>query len=453
MATFVIAKDGTRLMPTTNIKKVRTLLKKKRAVVYCYDPFTIQLTYEGTKHVQPMELTQDAGYQHIGVSVKSEKHEYVSEQYDLLPDEPERHNDRRKYRRSRRSRKRYRKPRFDNRAIPKGWLPPSLEHKEQLHVQIFDKYNAVAPISQVVVEVAQFDTQLLEAIEAGKPLPEGKDYQRGEQYGYDTLREAVFSRDKYTCLCCGRNAFKDGAILRMHHIGFQTGDRSNRMGNLASVCTKCHTARNHKPGGKLYGWKPKLTGFKGAAFMNAVKFQICEALRMKHPDVAVTFGARTKRARLYRQLAKSHTNDAYCIGSYRPRHRSRPTVYAKRRRNNRCLEKFYDAKYVDTRDETVKSGAQLSCGRTNRSTPRSNPLNERIYRGEKKSKGRRSIRRRRYSLRPYDIVQVNGRRCTVKGVQNKGAYVALSDGTVVSIAKVKAIRHIGGWSKETTKPA
>src|SRR5699024_7284671 len=62
-------------------------------------------------------------------SVKSEKHEYLGLQADLLPDETERHNARRKYRRTRRNRKCYRKPRFNNRKREKGWLAPSIRHK------------------------------------------------------------------------------------------------------------------------------------------------------------------------------------------------------------------------------------------------------------------------------------------------------------------------------------
>jgi hypothetical protein len=107
MTTHVIAKDGTKLMPTTNVKKVRNLLRSKRAVICKYDPFTIQLQYESTKNVQDIEFKEDAGYQHIGVSLTSQKHEYVSEQRDMLKDEVEHHKACAKYRRARRNRRRY----------------------------------------------------------------------------------------------------------------------------------------------------------------------------------------------------------------------------------------------------------------------------------------------------------------------------------------------------------
>ena len=75
MITFVIAEDGTKLMPTTNVKKVRRLLRTGRAVIYKHEPFTIKLCYKATTYTQPIEFKQDAGYQHIGVSVASQKHE------------------------------------------------------------------------------------------------------------------------------------------------------------------------------------------------------------------------------------------------------------------------------------------------------------------------------------------------------------------------------------------
>lgn len=89
MTVFVISKDGKPLMPTSRFGKVRHMIKDGRAVVYCRNPFTIQLTYDTTDYTQPIEICQDTGYQHIGVSVKSESAEYVSAQYDLLKGEKE----------------------------------------------------------------------------------------------------------------------------------------------------------------------------------------------------------------------------------------------------------------------------------------------------------------------------------------------------------------------------
>lgn len=38
------------------------------------------------------------------------------------------------------------------------------------------------PITEIHIETAEFDTQRLKAMENGKPLPVGEDYQKGEMY-------------------------------------------------------------------------------------------------------------------------------------------------------------------------------------------------------------------------------------------------------------------------------
>ena len=136
---------------------------------------------------------------------------------------------------------------------------------------------------------------------------------------------------------------------------------------------------------------------------------------------------------------------AYCIGSMRPKNRTKTTYFEKRRRNNRMLEKFYDAKYVDIRDGKTKKAAELGCNRTNRSVPRSNPQNERIFRREKISKGRRSIRTQRYLYQPGDIVIFDGKKRVVKGTHNKGASVQLIGGGDISPRKIRLHHHVGGW--------
>ena len=396
-------------MPCLNPKKVRKLLKTKRAEIYCYEPFTIRLLYETTTFVQPVEFKMDTGYQNIGISITSNKHEYVSEERRLLKDETERHNDRRKHRRTRRNRKRYRKPRFNNRtkSKQKGWLAPSLRNKKEQHILVFERYNQICPITDVIVEIAQFDTHMLQAMEEGKPAPVGIEYQFGPLYQHDTLREAVFARDDYTCTCCKKHAIRDNLVLCMHHRGYWKGDRSNRMNNLATVCTKCHTPKNHQPDGRLYGLGPVTKTFRGAAFMNAVRYQIYEAFKSIHDNVVITYGSVTKRKRLNHNLTKTHANDAYCMGTFQPKHRCQTSIYQKRRRNNRILEKFYDAKYIDTRDGVKRTGKELGCQRTNRRAPRNTDKNLRIYHGEKISKGRRVIRRRRYSLQPHSNQFIN----------------------------------------------
>ena len=451
MTVFVIGKNGERLMPTSRLGKVRHMIKDGRAVIYCHNPFTIQLTYDTTGYTQPIEICEDTGYQHVGISVKSETAEYVSAQYDLLEHEKENYDDCRKYRRTRRNRKRYRAPRFNNRRASKkeGWLAPSLRNKANRHVDLIQKYVKVAPITSITVELGQFDTQVLKAVTEGKPVQEGLDYQHGPQYGIDTLREAVFQRDNHTCIFCGRG-LKNGAILHIHHVYFWRGQHGNSLDELATCCEKCHTPKNHREGGKLWGYNKKLPRYNGAAFMNIVRWYIYNQVKDLNPgiDIHVTYGAATKRSRLDLGLEKAHVNDAYSMGLFHPANRAAKELFVKRRRNNRCLEKFYDVKYIDARDGKIKSGSQLGCERTNRREPRISDKNLRIFRRAKKSKGHRSIRRQRYGIRPGDIILCNNKKIPATGVHCNGTRV-LVGGKSYKLDQMEVVRHIGGWEKLT----
>ena len=158
----VVGNTGIPLMPVSPYR-ARILVDKGRATVYCRNPYTIQMLDRKTGDTQPIELKMDTGYQHIGLSICTEKKELVSVQFDLLTDETERHNDCRKYRRSRRNRKtRYRKPRFNNRKglIAKDGFAPSIRNKRDRHIDILECYARVMPITEAYIEMGQFDTQV-----------------------------------------------------------------------------------------------------------------------------------------------------------------------------------------------------------------------------------------------------------------------------------------------------
>lgn len=451
----VISVNGIRLIPTHE-SHARRLLKKGLAKIYRYRPFAIQLLYESTTETQPVEYKTDTGYQHVGISICSEKHEFVNEQRDLLADEIEKYNDCRKYRRTRRNRLRYRESRFDNRKKPEGWLPPSTRNRMDTQLKLFDMYNSVYPITSAVFEMGKFDIQALKAIEDGSPLPEGVDYQHGEQYGYETLRQAVFTRDKFTCQCCGRS-IKDNAILHEHHVGFWKGDRTNRMSNLMTVCEKCHTSANHQKNGKLYGIEPKLGTLKEATFMNVIRWQFYNRLKEAFPDVdiKITYGSMTSIKRKQLHITKTHANDAYAMGEFHPKHRAHMKTHQKVRRNSRVLEKFYDAKYIDSRTCKKASGKDLSCNRIKRKFPRNNPENLRMFHGKKLSKGQRRIRTSRYKTKSGDIIQTPYGIKECKGVLNNGTTVLLHNKTesptgkaiTTSMKTITVMKHVGGWKE------
>ena len=426
----VVSNTGKRLMPTTEYK-ARKLMEKGRAKIYQYDPFTIMILDREDGYTQSIELKCDTGDKHIGMSICSEKHEYVSVEVNPLKDEKEKHNDQKKYRRTRRNRKRYRAPRFNNRKRKENWLAPSLDHKVDIHKNWIEKYLEVMPIEKVTLEIGTFDTQRLKAMNNGEKLPVGTDYQRGEQYDFYTIRDAVFSRDHYTCQCC-KESIKDNKnlVLRTHHIGYWKGDRSNRVSNLLTVCDKCHNQANHQPSGKLYGLQPKSTKLPEAAFMNSVRYILVDeiyALQEKLDisfEIEITYGSMTKLKRKELGVEKSHVNDAYAMGDFHPKHRCKSERYQKKRRNNRILSKFYDAKYIDSRDKSIKTGKELSNGRTNRNHKR-NSENLHKYRKQKVTKGKTTVRKNHYPFQPKDLVLYDNKIYKVNGTNNKGKSIQL----------------------------
>ena len=426
----VVSNTGKSLMPTTEYK-ARKLMEKGRAKIYQYDPFTIIILDREDGYTQFIELKCDTGDKHIGMSICSEKHEYVSVEVNPLKDEKEKHNDQKKYRRTRRNRKRYRAPRFNNRKRKENWLAPSLDHKVDIHKNWIEKYLEVMPIEKVTLEIGTFDTQRLKAMNNGEKLPVGTDYQRGEQYDFYTIRDAVFSRDHYTCQCC-KESIKDNKnlVLRTHHIGYWKGDRSNRVSNLLTVCDKCHNQANHQPSGKLYGLQPKSTKLPEAAFMNSVRYILVDeiyALQEKLDisfEIEITYGSMTKLKRKELGVEKSHVNDAYAMGDFHPKHRCKSERYQKKRRNNRILSKFYDAKYIDSRDKSIKTGKELSNGRTNRNHKR-NSENLHKYRKQKVTKGKTTVRKNHYPFQPKDLVLYDNKIYKVNGTNNKGKSIQL----------------------------
>jgi hypothetical protein len=282
-------------------------------------------------------------------------------------------------------------------------------------------YCAVMPITHATIEVGSFDTMLLKAVQEGKAIPEGADYQKGPRYNLATLREAVFYRDNYTCQVCGRKA-NEGAILHVHHMFYWKGRHGNSLSELVTVCEKCHTPANHQKGGKLYGFGEdiKFANLSGAAFMNTVRWQIVNELyaAFGKPFVTFTYGAMTKEKRIALHLEKSHNNDAYAMGSFHPVDRCAFEHYEKMKRNNRILEKFYDSRYINIRTGEVASGKELFNGRINRNHKKDSE-NLHKYRGKRIRKGYRALRRKKVALNPGDLVSLNGEILTVHGTHTK----------------------------------
>lgn len=315
---YVLNRLGQPLMPTSNYRKVRLLLKENKAIVVKRTPFTIRLTIRTKTYKQPIILGVDAGSKTIGLSASTQKEELFSANVKPRNDVVELLFTRREFRRARRNRKtRYRKPRFNNRirSKHKGWLAPSVEVKIQEHITVIKKVCRILPVSKVVIETAEFDLQLLKAIADGKPVPQGENYQKGEMYGQYNVRQYVLWRDGYTCQCCGAHATKKKEVrLHVHHLeSRKTG--GNAPDNLITLCKDCHK-KLHKGLITIKSLKRRRRhSTRDAAFMGIMRKtliqRLCNELTV---PVVETKGYITKATReKLLVLFKSHTNDALAI--------------------------------------------------------------------------------------------------------------------------------------------
>ena len=341
MFVYVLNHHGEPLMPCSP-RKARCLLISHKAKVKKRTPFTIQLLYGSSGYKQPVTLGVDAGSKTIGLSASTEKRELFAAESKPRNDVVDLLSTRREFRRARRNRKtRYRAPRFDNRVKSKhkGWLAPSVEVKIQEHITAIKRVCALLPITEVIVETAEFDTQRLKAMLEGRPLPVGTDYQLGEMYDEYNVRQYVLKRDNYTCQHCGAHpTAKKGVKLHVHHLeSRKTG--GNAPNNLVTLCEYCHKQLHE--GKIILDKKKRGRPMRDAAFMGIMRKTLVQRLRSELMiPVEETYGYITKLVRETHHMEKSHMVDALCIAVH-PLAEAADVSYLIKpvRRHNRQLHK------------------------------------------------------------------------------------------------------------------
>jgi hypothetical protein len=381
---YVLHQDGTPLMPCKPAKAMH-LLKQKKAKVVSRKPFTIRLLWDCEKNVQPIELGIDSGYGKVGFSATTDKKEVMSGEVTLRTDIPKLLQERSMYRRGRRNKHHwYRPPRFDNRG-QEDWLAPSIQHKLDSHIRLVEKIKKLLPISEITVEVANFDIQKIK-----NPSITGKEYQQGEQTGFWNTREYVLHRDNHECQHPNCKHKKD-TILSVHHINGKSEGATDRPEELLTLHESCH--KEHHAGKNVLP-KVKIKQFKPETFMTAIRWKLVNALGCKH-----TYGYITKSGRIELKLPKSHVNDAFVISGGTTQERCVPFEIKQTRRNNRSLQ-----------------------------------LNRKGFKP--------AIRRKHYNLQPSDIVRYNNKEYVSKGCHSKGASIVIANEREkldVSIKKVELV--------------
>ena len=308
---YVIAKDGTPLMPTIPVI-ARLLLKAGKAKVKRRTPFTIKLLYETTKYTQPLTLGLDTGSTTIATAVVDEEDEivYVSE-IRLRTDIKDKMDRRRMYRRTRRSRKlRYRPARFLNRknSIKKGRYPPTIRSKIMAHIKELSFVFKLLPITKIRIESGSFDPHLLK----DPSLAYKKwNYSKGPLYQYSNFKEYIKVRDKYTCQNCkGKSKDKH---LEVHHIIYKSNGGNDDLKNLILLCKTCHNKVHSNI--ITLSTNVKRAIYKDATHMNIILNVVVAYVKRLFPNTEETYGYITNTDRQNLGLDKEHYLDAIVIAT------------------------------------------------------------------------------------------------------------------------------------------
>lgn len=421
--TLVVDKDDKPCCPISNGKS-GYLLRNKKAEIINHDPLVIKRidNYSADKEIRDIfELKMDSGYLNIGFSVSDNNHEYLAGQVNLLNGMSERLTNRNSYRRTRRSRLRYRKnkdmdyktvnnPTYKN-GNEDGWFAPSIQHKIDSHIRLVNKIASWIPIDKVIVEVAKFDIQMIKAMSNGKIIS-GKDYQNGEMKGFENSAAYVRDRDNHTCRLCGAKKCQ----IQVHHILPRANGGSDKPSNLISLCGNCHgkVHENHNDNPLFIELqKMKISdSYKDSTYMNLVRWNLYEQLN-ENFETEIAYGYETKIARRYAGFPKFHYTDAVCIKGFKDTTLTKSIYIVEQKRcNNRSMERFTDAKYIDSRDGKEKTGSSLKKERlpnapSRRVTQKEYINNQRQYRLCKTKPGKRTFICNSYCLKTGDLIYIN----------------------------------------------
>lgn len=318
---FVLDASGKQLAPTKE-QKAWFLIRKKRAILVSKYPMVIQLK----KEIPDKEICKDEircgiddGGLHVGIALVQKcqtRNKVVFKGTIEQRDDVKRLMDaRRGYRRYHRYHKRYRSARFNNRSSSKreGRIAPSILQKRQATIRVINQLNKLINITNYWLEDVAIDIRTL----ADGYKPYRWEYQKSNRLD-ENIRKAVILRDGCKCMECG----KTNCRLEVHHIKPRRSKGSSTLGNLITLCTKCHQKTEGVE--ELYIDKYfallNTSDNKNLNYAQHVmigKKWLREQL-LKLGMLHLTNGGDTANKRIDWDIEKSHSDDAICITNLKP---------------------------------------------------------------------------------------------------------------------------------------
>lgn len=310
---FVLDSKGNKLAPTT-VNKGWVLIRKRKAKLVTKYPMVIQLTRVVDDIISATCICGiDTGSLHTGIALVQQgafsNKPIFKGTIHHRQDVKHKMDVRRGYRTYRRSHKRHRKARFDNRASSKrsGRVAPSILQKKQAIVRTVLQLSKYITLSRVIIEDVAID---IRALTDGHKLYKWQ-YQQTNRLD-ENIRKAVILRDKCKCMQCG----KTHTMLEVHHITPRRLNGKNNLGNLITLCTKCHAKTQGKEEQFMAHYYSLIDGdnirFDYAQHVMQGKTWLRNELS-NYFDVAFTFGSDTANKRIDWGIEKTHSNDAICI--------------------------------------------------------------------------------------------------------------------------------------------
>ena len=347
VAAYVLSKSGEPLMPMYSQRKVKRLLREKKAKVKTRVPYVIQLTYELKNPITtPIILGMDPGRTNVGLCAVNDKGEvlYSATVEARNKEIPDLMRDRKAYRQASRRGERKRRQRrakaqgtcfkegetreitfpgckepvpvhyikntearFNNRKRPEGWLTPTATQLLQTHLNLIKLVRKILPVSAIVLEINSFDFVKME-----NPGVKNWEYQKGALHGFKSVEEAVYKRQDGHCIFCYK------PIAHYHHTVPKSKGGSESVDNRAGVCEEHHHLVHTS-----VEWEKKLRTmqegvlkkYHALSVINQIMPTLLKTLAETEESFYVTTGYDTSAARRAFDLPKLHHVDAWCIAT------------------------------------------------------------------------------------------------------------------------------------------